>query len=144
MENSQLQDKLYFSIGEVKDMTGVEPHVLRYWETEFSSFRPKKSRGGQRTYTKKDIEIIRLIKQLLYEEKFTIKGARHKLREKIKNLDEELTSHPHLESSHTKENHQLSFVQVEQSVEAQLNQRDFLLHLRKKLIDISKSLRKIL
>ena len=74
-------DKLYYSIGEVRAITDLEPHVLRYWETEFSQLKPKKNSGGQRAYQRKDIEMILRIKELLYEQGYTIKGARSVLRE---------------------------------------------------------------
>ena len=73
-------DKLYYSIGEVRAITGLEPYVLRYWETEFSQLKPKKNSGGQRAYQRKDIELILRIKELLYEQGYTIKGARSVLR----------------------------------------------------------------
>ncbi len=73
--------KIYYSISEVCGQTGLEPHVLRYWESEFSQLRPKKNRAGNRAYRDKDIEVVRFIKHLLYEEKFTIPGAKKKLAE---------------------------------------------------------------
>ena len=73
--------KLYYRIGEVSDIVGVEPHVLRYWETEFRSIRPQKSRKGQRIYSRKDVEKLLTVKDLLYTHGFTIAGARKKLRE---------------------------------------------------------------
>ena len=73
--------KTYYSISEVCTRTGLEPHVLRYWETEFSQLRPKKNRAGNRAYRDKDIELIRYIKHLLYEQQFTIPGAKKKLSE---------------------------------------------------------------
>ena len=72
--------KLYYSIGEVSEMTELKAYVLRYWETEFSQLKPPKNRAGNRTYRKKDIEIILKIKDLLYEKKFTIDGARNILK----------------------------------------------------------------
>jgi DNA-binding transcriptional MerR regulator len=77
MENK----KTYYSISEVCAKTGLEPHVLRYWESEFSQLRPKKNRAGNRAFRDKDIEIIRYIKFLLYEEQYTIPGAKKKLSE---------------------------------------------------------------
>jgi len=74
-------DKLYYSIGEVRAIAGLEPHVLRYWETEFPKLKPKKNSGGQRAYQRKDIELILHIKELLYEQGYTIKGARTVLRD---------------------------------------------------------------
>ena len=71
--------KLYYSITEVSELTDVKPHVLRYWETEFKALRPKKNRAGNRTYRAGDIEVIRLIKRLLYDEGYTIAGAKKKV-----------------------------------------------------------------
>lgn len=73
--------KLYYRIGEVSDIVGVEPHVLRYWETEFRSIRPQKSRKGQRIYSRKDVDKLLRVKDLLYTHGFTIAGARKRLRE---------------------------------------------------------------
>jgi len=73
--------KTYYSISEVCTKTGLEPHVLRYWESEFAQLRPKKNRAGNRAYRDKDIEIIGYIKYLLYEEQYTIPGAKKKLAE---------------------------------------------------------------
>ncbi len=78
----QIPDKLYYKIGEVAKFTGVKTHVLRYWETEFSAIRPNKSRSNQRLYRKQDVELILHLKDLLYNQGFTIAGARKKLREK--------------------------------------------------------------
>ncbi len=79
--------KMYYSISEVSEMTGVKAHVLRYWETEFPSLRPKKNRAGNRNYRPKDIKAILVIRDLLYKEKFTISGARKKLQEHYGNPD---------------------------------------------------------
>ena len=73
--------KLYYSITEVAELTNVKPHVLRYWETEFKALRPKKNRAGNRTYRAGDIKLIRDIKRLLYDDGFTIAGAKKKLLE---------------------------------------------------------------
>jgi DNA-binding transcriptional MerR regulator len=75
----EIPDKLYFKIGEVSDLLGVEPYVLRYWETEFSVLSPKKSGTGHRLYRRKDVELLLRIKHLLYEKRFTIEGARQSL-----------------------------------------------------------------
>jgi DNA-binding transcriptional MerR regulator len=72
----EIPDKLYFKIGEVSELLGVEPYVLRYWETEFAVLSPKKSGTGHRLYRRKDVELLLRIKHLLYEKKFTIEGAR--------------------------------------------------------------------
>ncbi len=71
--------RIYYSISEVAEMTGLEAHVLRYWETEFSSLRPLKNRGGNRAYREKDIEQIFMIKKLLYHDRYTIEGARRQI-----------------------------------------------------------------
>ena len=71
-----LPDKLYFKIGEVSRIAGLPTHVLRFWETEFKRIRPRRTATGQRSYTKKDVELILQIKHLLHEKKFTIEGAR--------------------------------------------------------------------
>lgn len=73
------EEKLYYSISEVSRMTGLEPYVLRYWEKEFPTLRPRKNRGGNRLYTSKDIELINRIHHLRTKEKLTIAGARTKL-----------------------------------------------------------------
>ena len=73
--------KEYYSIGEVCEITGLKPHVLRYWETQFKTLMPVKNRAGNRAYRKRDIEMIQLVKTLLYERKYTIEGARQKLAE---------------------------------------------------------------
>ena len=77
----QLPVKLYYRIGEVSEIVGVEPHVLRYWETEFRSIRPQKSRKGQRIYSRRDVDKLLKVKELLYSHGFTIAGARKRLRE---------------------------------------------------------------
>jgi len=73
--------RLYYSIAEVSDITGLKQYVLRYWETEFPELRPQKNRAGNRVYKKSDIQLIFAIKRLLYQDKYTIEGARKKLRE---------------------------------------------------------------
>lgn len=78
-QNPQIPDKLFFKIGEVAELTGTKPHVLRYWESEFRMLRPAKGDSGQRIYRRKDVELVFSIKQLLYEENFTIAGAKKQL-----------------------------------------------------------------
>jgi len=75
-----IPDKLFFRIGEVSQLVGVEPYVLRYWESEFPGLSPKKSSTGQRMFRRKDVELLLHIKHLLYNEKFTIEGARKALK----------------------------------------------------------------
>ena len=79
MTMQPIPKRLYYRIGDVCRIIGVEPHVLRYWETEFSSLAPLKNKAGQRTYRPKDIELILTIRRLLYEEGYTIAGARKQL-----------------------------------------------------------------
>lgn len=86
------EGKLYYSISEVCSMTGLEQHVLRYWESEFPQLRPKKNRAGNRAYRAKEIKIIRYIKYLLYEEMYTIPGAKKKMADAdMSDLDGQLT-----------------------------------------------------
>lgn len=73
--------KLYYSIGEVSKITGLKPHVLRYWESEFPMLSPMKNRAGNRVYRERDLKLIQYIKYLLYEKKYTIDGARKFLKE---------------------------------------------------------------
>ncbi|MCP4676991.1 MAG: MerR family transcriptional regulator [Deltaproteobacteria bacterium] len=74
-------DKLYFKIGEVANLTEVKQHVLRYWESEFPSIRPQKSKSNQRLYRRRDVEAVLAVKHLLYERKFTIEGAKKHLKD---------------------------------------------------------------
>jgi len=72
-------DKLFYKIGEVSRIVGVEPYVLRYWETEFSFLKPRKNKSGQRVYIKRNVELLLDIKRLLYQERYTIEGVRKRL-----------------------------------------------------------------
>jgi DNA-binding transcriptional MerR regulator len=83
----KVPEKQTFKIGEVCEMMQVEPYVLRYWETEFEDLQPPKNAMGQRVYRTRDIEVVYLIKKLLYEEGYTIAGARKQLRKEIVRLD---------------------------------------------------------
>ena len=76
--------KLYYSIGEVSEMTGLKQYVLRYWESEFSQLNPSKNSAGNRNYRKSDVDLINEIKELLYDRRFTIKGAKQHLKDKTK------------------------------------------------------------
>ena len=80
-ESISIPDKLYFKIGEISEITGIEPYVLRYWESEFNILKPSRAKSKQRLYKKKDLELVLEIKKLLYEEEFTIAGAKKQLRE---------------------------------------------------------------
>jgi DNA-binding transcriptional MerR regulator len=75
----RIAPKEYYSIGEVCELTGLKPHVLRYWETQFPALKPSKNRAGNRVYRRKEIKLVHLLRHLLYTEKYTIDGARHKL-----------------------------------------------------------------
>jgi DNA-binding transcriptional MerR regulator len=77
----EIPDKMYFKIGEVSDITKVKPYVLRYWENEFKIVSPRKSSTKQRVYTKRDVLLILEIKRLLYKEKFTLEGAKKRIKE---------------------------------------------------------------
>ena len=77
--------KLFYKISEVSKITGLESYVLRYWETEFPMLAPRQNRGGQRVYEQKDIDAVLKIKKMLYEEGFTIAGARKRLQEQTNN-----------------------------------------------------------
>ncbi|OHE55696.1 MAG: hypothetical protein A2Z47_05085 [Thermodesulfovibrio sp. RBG_19FT_COMBO_42_12] len=72
-------DKLFYRIGEVSRIVGVEPYVLRYWETEFPFLKPRKNKSGQRVYIKRDVELLLNIRRLLYQERYTIEGVRKRL-----------------------------------------------------------------
>lgn len=79
MPKARVQKRLYYKIGEACKEIGIQPYVLRYWETEFAALAPTKSRSGQRVYSERELEIIRRIKELLYAEGYTIAGAKKKL-----------------------------------------------------------------
>src|SRR3954466_11461331 len=76
-----IPDRLYFRIGDVADLVGVKPYVLRYWESEFSMISPQKSSSGQRVYRRSDVETVLMIKHLLFEERYSVEGARKRIKE---------------------------------------------------------------
>jgi DNA-binding transcriptional MerR regulator len=84
VQTSQIPDRLFFRIGDVSELTGVETYVLRFWESEFPMLSPKKTSSGQRQYRRKDVETVLEIKRLLYDEGYTIAGARKAIREQTK------------------------------------------------------------
>jgi len=88
----EVPDRLYFKIGEVARLVGVKPYVLRYWETEFSIVRPGKTRARHRLYRRKDVETLLEIRRLLYAERYTIEGAKRRLRESGRLADEAQTA----------------------------------------------------
>ena len=79
MSEAPIARKEYYSIGEVCDLVGLKPHVLRYWESQFPVLNPSKNRSGNRVYLRREVELIFLVKELLYTEKYTIQGAKQKL-----------------------------------------------------------------
>lgn len=85
------QKKRYHSISEVAEMMGLKTHILRFWESQFPQLRPRKNRAGNRAYTERDIKIALLIKQLLYEEKYTIEGAKHRLKMNHELVEDQLS-----------------------------------------------------
>jgi DNA-binding transcriptional MerR regulator len=78
---SKIPDRLFFKIGDVAELADVKPYVLRYWETEFPMIAPQKSQAGQRVYRRRDVETVLLIKELLYKERYSIEGARKRIKE---------------------------------------------------------------
>ena len=74
--DNRFPDKLFYRIGDVSEITGIKPHILRYWEAEFSGLHPRKTRAGQRIYERRDVELVLEIKKLLYEQRYTISGAK--------------------------------------------------------------------
>lgn len=89
---SSIPEQMAFKIGTAADLVGVKPYVLRFWETEFDALKPKKSQKGQRAYSRRDVETAMMIKKLLYEDRFSIEGARSKIKElrsKVKGVRED-------------------------------------------------------
>lgn len=91
---SVIPEKIFFKIGEVCDLVGVQAHVLRYWETEFPMLAPQKNRSGQRTYRRRDVEISLRVKELLYDELYTIAGAKKKLASELRETSKLKIVHP--------------------------------------------------
>jgi DNA-binding transcriptional MerR regulator len=85
-----IPDKLFFRIGEVAELTGVPPYVLRYWESEFKLLRPRKNHAGQRVYRRADIELVLRIKRLLYEDRLTLEGAKKRLLQESRDRTQQL------------------------------------------------------
>ena len=108
----RLPEKLYFKIGEVSEIVGVEPYVLRYWETEFELLKPSKAPSKHRLYKKRDVELLLEIKRLLYSEGFTIEGARKKLKE---NKKEEKSQH---KLPLTEQKHKSALVKLKKELES--------------------------
>src|SRR4028119_836139 len=89
-----IPEKIFFKIGEVCDLVGVQAHVLRYWETEFPMLSPQKNRSGQRSYRRRDVEIALRIKELLYDDLYTIAGAKKKLQSELRETNRLKIVHP--------------------------------------------------
>jgi DNA-binding transcriptional MerR regulator len=106
------ESKLYRSISEVSDMLGVKAHVLRYWETQFSVLRPKKNRAGNRMYRPDDVRLLLRIKELLYQKRFTIAGARRTM------LDERKLEEPQVELAFSEADRRLLVIQVKEELRA--------------------------
>lgn len=85
-----IPDKLFFRIGEVAELTGVPPYVLRYWESEFKLLRPRKNNAGQRVYRKHEVQLVLRIKSLLYEERLTLEGAKKRLQQEARGRTQQL------------------------------------------------------
>jgi DNA-binding transcriptional MerR regulator len=98
-----IPEKLFFKIGEVCDITGIQAHVLRYWESEFPMLAPQKNRAGQRTYRKRDVEMVLRIKELLYEDQYTIAGAKKKLTSDIRGTSKFKVVTPEMSAAHAAE-----------------------------------------
>jgi DNA-binding transcriptional MerR regulator len=98
-----IPEKLFFKIGEVCDITGIQAHVLRYWESEFPMLAPQKNRAGQRTYRKRDVEMVLRIKELLYEDQYTIAGAKKKLTSDIRGTSKLKVVTPEMSAAHAAE-----------------------------------------
>jgi DNA-binding transcriptional MerR regulator len=120
---SDLPDKLFFKIGEVAQIVGVRAHVLRYWESEFVSLRPMKTRGAHRVYRRRDVELAVLLRRLLHDEGLTIAGAKRRLRE---------TGHHRVNTP------------AEASVVSEVNTRSELLAMRAELAELLQQLRTLL
>ena len=104
------ESKLYRSISEVSDMLGVKPHVLRYWETQFSMLRPRKNRAGNRMYRPEEVRLLLRIKELLYQRRYTIAGARRTL------LDDRKLDEPQVELAFSEADRRLLVIEVKEEL----------------------------
>src|SRR5213592_4199247 len=111
---TDLETRLYRSISEVSELVGVKPHVLRYWETQFSMLRPKKNRAGNRMYRPEEVKLLLRIKELLYDRRFTIAGARRTL------LDERKQDEPQVELGFSEADRRLVMIEVKEELRALL------------------------
>lgn len=116
-----IPEKIFFKIGEVCDIVDVQAHVLRYWETEFPMLSPQKNRSGQRSYRRRDVEIALRIKELLYDDLYTIAGAKKKLQSELRESTRLKIVHP----EPPKERDYLKAVEIPQKIEEEYDIEDF-------------------
>jgi len=134
-----IPEKQYFKIGEVSEILNVEPYVLRYWESEFKILKPTRTRARQRLYHKKDLELLMEIKHLLYDEKFTIAGAKKRLQEMKKQSSAEKKSKK-IAKVRPREEVEEAFAKPEMALEPSADYKEILLEIKREL----KELRSIL
>ncbi len=132
-----IPEKQYFKIGEVSEILNVEPYVLRYWETEFKILKPTRTRARQRLYHKRDLELLLEIKHLLYDEKFTIAGAKKRLQEMKKQSAAEKKAKKPAKTGKVKE--ELETAEIKNDNSSSLEHADY----REILIEIKKELKEL-
>ncbi len=132
-----IPEKQYFKIGEVSEILNVEPYVLRYWESEFKILKPTRTRARQRLYHKRDLELLLEIKHLLYDEKFTIAGAKKRLQEMKKQAAAEKRAAKAPKASRVKEEIKALESRMENATsDTQADYRDLLLEIKKELKEL--------
>jgi DNA-binding transcriptional MerR regulator len=133
-----IPEKQYFKIGEVSEILDVEPYVLRYWESEFKILKPTRTRARQRLYHKKDLELLMEIKHLLYDEKFTIAGAKKRLQEMKKQSSAEKKAKKAGKTTKTKEEEiEVPEIKLETSaISDRSDYRDILIEIKKELKEL--------
>jgi len=134
-----IPEKQYFKIGEVSEILDVEPYVLRYWESEFKILKPTRTRARQRLYHKKDLELLVEIKHLLYDEKFTIAGAKKRLQEMKKQVSAERKARKPSKAIRSKEEPELPAANKPETIQVGDNQADY----RELLMEIKKELKEL-
>jgi len=132
-----IPEKQYFKIGEVSEILDVEPYVLRYWESEFKILKPTRTRARQRLYHKRDLELLLEIKHLLYDEKFTIAGAKKRLQQMKK--EEAAEKRAKKAASASKQKAQASAPEASSAASANVNTADY----REILLEIKKELKEL-
>jgi len=133
-----IPEKQYFKIGEVSEILNVEPYVLRYWESEFKILKPTRTRARQRLYHKRDLELLLEIKHLLYDEKFTIAGAKKRLQEMKKQAAAEKKAAKAPKATRVKEEIKALENRMENAAsnDAQVDYRDLLIEIKKELKEL--------